>query len=122
MDIHPNEVDGPTTDAPEEFTQKTKKAAKPPKKPIEKAIKADIKGGDVKIFDIPEKRAKRIEEINADMAAYRSAYNTRMHEILVGICDDLDIGKDKIAEYTPDFKGIIVKSDQQQQSPPPLRP
>ncbi len=122
MDINnfPNEVEGPTTDAPEPIAEKKGKAAKPPKKPIENTIKADLKG-EVKIFDIPAKRAKRIEEINTDMNAYRAAYNTRMHEILVGICDDLDIGKDKVAEYTPDFKAIVVKSDQQQ-SPPPLKP
>lgn len=115
---HLNEVGAPI-DAQVANTQKVK-AAKPPKKQIEKAIKADMKG-DIKILDIPAKRAKRIEEINADMAAYRAAYNTRMHEILVGICDDLDIPKDKIAEYTPDFKSIIVKGDQKQ-SPPPLHP
>lgn len=119
MEFNPNEVSGPTTDASEPETKKVK-AAKPPKKQIQKAIQANLKAGDVKIIDIPERRAKRIEEINADMAAYRSAYNTRMHEILVGICDDLDIPKDMIAEYTPDFKSIIVKSDKQ--SPPPLNP
>ena len=120
MVIDPIEIDRPTTYAPETPVNKKTKAPKPPKKPIDKAIKANLKG-DINIFDIPAKRAKRIEEINADMAAYRASYNTRMHEILVGICDDLDIGKDKIAEYSPDFKAIIVKSDQQQ-SPPPLNP
>ena len=87
---------------------KENKAPKPPKKPTKPETPA--KDG-VKIVDIPEKRANRIREINEEFQRQRISYDARMHEILVGICDDLDIGSDTRAQFTPDFKSIIVQKD-----------
>lgn len=98
--------------------EQKQKAPKPPKKPTKPEIPA--KDG-VKIIDIPEKRAKRIQEINEEFARQRVSYDTRMHEILVGICDDLDIPQDMRAQYTPDFKSIIVQKERKE-PPSPLEP
>lgn len=108
-----NQPDTPATDVGKTPEQK-QKAPKPPKKPT----KPDTSAKDgVKIIDIPEKRANRIREINEEFQRQRISYDTRMHEILVTICDDLDISPDMRAQYTPDFKSIIVQKERK--APPP---
>jgi hypothetical protein len=109
----------PATDIIKNPDQK-QKAPKPPKKPNKPEAPGKDKDG-VKIIDIPEKRAKRIQEINEEFARQRVSYDTRMHEILVGICDDLDIPQDMRAQYTPDFKSIIVQKERKA-PPSPLEP
>lgn len=99
-------------------TEQKSKTPKPPKRPTKPQL-ADKDG--VKIIDIPEKRAKRIQEINEEFARQRVSYDTRMHEILVTICDDLDIPQDMRAQYTPDFKSIIVQKERKA-PPQPLEP
>lgn len=94
--------------------EQKQKAAKPPKKPTKQ--ETSEKDG-VKIIDLPEKRANRIREINEEFQRQRISYDTRMHEILVTICDDLDISPDMRAQYTPDFKSIIVQKERK--APPP---